>query len=71
MDKIAPDERFSSQTLVEDLRKRHLEAFYFVETRLLLEEILRTRREGDVILFMSNGSFDNLPARLLAALGEE
>lgn len=70
MDKIAPDERFSSRTLVEDLRKRDLQASYFAETRLLLEEILRTSREGDVVLFMSNGAFDNLPTRLLAALGE-
>jgi UDP-N-acetylmuramate: L-alanyl-gamma-D-glutamyl-meso-diaminopimelate ligase len=68
MDKIAPEERFSSKTLVEDLRRRDLDASYFAETHLLLEEILRTRREGDVVLFMSNGSFDNLPTRLLAAL---
>jgi len=68
MEKIAPEERFSSRTLVEDLRKRGLEAFYFDDTRLLLEEILRTSREGDVVLIMSNGSFDNLPMKLLKAL---
>ena len=71
MDKIAPEERFSSQILAEELRRRHLEASYFAETRLLLDEILRTIRQGDVVLFMSNGSFDNLPARLLSALDEE
>jgi len=68
MEKIAVHERFSSRKLVEDLRERGLEALYFAETRLILEEILRTGREGDVILFMSNGGFDNLPARLLSAL---
>jgi UDP-N-acetylmuramate: L-alanyl-gamma-D-glutamyl-meso-diaminopimelate ligase len=68
MDKIAPEERFSSQKLVEDLRRRGLEASYFRETSLILEELLRSSREGDVILFMSNGAFDNLPTRLLAAL---
>jgi UDP-N-acetylmuramate: L-alanyl-gamma-D-glutamyl-meso-diaminopimelate ligase len=70
MDKIAPEERFSSQKLVEDLRRKGLEAFYFAETRVLLEEILRTGREGDVVLIMSNGSFDSLPARLLSALDD-
>jgi UDP-N-acetylmuramate: L-alanyl-gamma-D-glutamyl-meso-diaminopimelate ligase len=68
MDKIASEERFSSRKLVEDLRRKGVDAFYFPETRLLMDEILRTGREGDVVLIMSNGSFDNLPARLLASL---
>jgi len=68
MEKIAFGERFSSLKLVEDLRKKGLEAFYFSETRSLLEDIVRTSREGDVVLIMSNGSFDNLPANLLKAL---
>jgi UDP-N-acetylmuramate: L-alanyl-gamma-D-glutamyl-meso-diaminopimelate ligase len=68
MDTIPQDERFSSRKLVEDLRNRGLDAYYFPETSSLLEEILRTSREGDVVLIMSNGAFDNLAVRLLTRM---
>ena len=68
-EKIPVEERFSSVGLVEDLNRKGLRAFYFPDTALLLEEILGRSRAGDVILFMSNGSFDNLPDRMLAGLG--
>ena len=68
-EKIPVEERFSSAGLVEDLSRKGLSAFYFPDTALLLEEILRQSRAGDVVLFMSNGSFDNLPGRMLARLG--
>jgi len=47
-----------------------LSAFYFPDTALLLEDLLQQGRAGDVVLFMSNGSFDNLPDRLLKKLKE-
>jgi UDP-N-acetylmuramate: L-alanyl-gamma-D-glutamyl-meso-diaminopimelate ligase len=67
-EKIPIQERFSSAKLVEDLRRRGLKASYFLNTDLLLEQVLKEIRAGDVVLFMSNGSFDNLPARLLDRL---
>ena len=69
-EKIPAEERFSSEALVEDLKRKGVSAFYFPDTALLLEELLRLSRAGDVILFMSNGSFDDLPARMLARVGE-
>jgi len=69
MEKIQPDERFSSAALVGDLRQRGLEAFYFPSTDQLLEGLLKTAQEGDVILIMSNGAFDNLPRRVLEGIG--
>ncbi|UCF58131.1 MAG: UDP-N-acetylmuramate:L-alanyl-gamma-D-glutamyl-meso-diaminopimelate ligase [Deltaproteobacteria bacterium] len=65
MEKIPPAERFSSIKLVEDLKKRGLKAFYCPDTNHLLNEILRQIREGDIILIMSNGPFDNLPQRVM------
>jgi len=67
-EKIPVEQRFSSAGLVEDLNRKGLSAFYFPDTALLLEELLRQSRAGDVVLFMSNGSFDNLPERLLKRL---
>jgi len=68
MENIPPAERFSSQKLVTDLRERGLEATYSPDTNHLLDEILGRTREGDVVLIMSNGSFDNLVDRLLTRL---
>jgi len=68
MEKVPPGERFSSSRLVEDLRKRHLQAFYFPNTDQLLEELVKGCRTGDVVLFMSNGGFDNLPRRFFESL---
>ncbi|HYQ59980.1 MAG TPA: hypothetical protein VEP29_02950, partial [Desulfatiglandales bacterium] len=64
------EKRFSSAGLVEDLNRKGLSAFYFPDTALLLEDLLQQGRAGDVVLFMSNGSFDNLPERLLKKLKE-
>jgi len=68
MEKIPSSERFSSSKLVENLKERGLKAGYCPNTNLLLDEIINQSREGDVILIMSNGSFDNLPDRLLKRL---
>ena len=68
MEKIPLEERLSSRELVEELKRRGLKAAYSPDTDHLLEEIIRQSREGDLILFMSNGPFDNLPQRLLDRL---
>ncbi|MGD9038992.1 MAG: UDP-N-acetylmuramate:L-alanyl-gamma-D-glutamyl-meso-diaminopimelate ligase [Desulfobacteraceae bacterium] len=65
MEKIPPRERFSSKELVKALNGRGLKAFYAPDTNHLLDEIIQQSREGDLILIMSNGPFDNLPQRLL------
>jgi UDP-N-acetylmuramate: L-alanyl-gamma-D-glutamyl-meso-diaminopimelate ligase len=69
-EKIPVEQRFSSEALVEDLNRRGLSAFYFPDTALLLEDLLQRSSAGDVVLFMSNGSFDNLPERFLKKLKE-
>ena len=66
--KIAPHERFSSEKLVTDLRKRGLQAHYFPDTDPTIDFLTATARAGDVILIMSNGGFDNIHARLLQHL---
>jgi len=67
-EKTPQKERFSSGELVEALHRRGLDAVYSPDTTVLLEEILGRCRSGDVLLFMSNGSFDNLPTRVLERL---
>ncbi len=68
MEKIPAGERFSSQELVNSLKRRGLKAFYCPDHDNLLKEIMRQVHRDDVILIMSNGSFDNLHDRLLEML---
>ena len=68
MEKIPPAERFSSQHLVKDIKKRGVNGYYFPNTDQLLGALLGKVRASDVILIMSNGAFDNLPKRLLDLL---
>jgi UDP-N-acetylmuramate-alanine ligase len=50
------------------LKDRGTEAFSFPNTGRLLEDLVRRTRPGDVVLFMSNGAFDNLPERFLTEI---
>ncbi len=68
LEKIPPAERFSSRQLARDLNDRGIEARAYAEPRSLLEDLLRMVRPGDLVLFMSNGPFDGLPQKAMAAL---
>jgi UDP-N-acetylmuramate: L-alanyl-gamma-D-glutamyl-meso-diaminopimelate ligase len=68
MGNVPKGERFSSHALVRALQARGLTALYFPDTDHLLRGLLRNARSGDLVLIMSNGSFDNLHERLLKEL---
>ncbi|MEJ2656078.1 MAG: UDP-N-acetylmuramate:L-alanyl-gamma-D-glutamyl-meso-diaminopimelate ligase [Desulfobacterales bacterium] len=68
LEKIPPRERFSSQQLVEDLKRRGKDANYFSDTDSIIDFLVSKARSGDLILVMSNGSFDNIHERLLTVL---
>ena len=68
MEKIPPQERFSSIKLVNALNQKGLKAFYCSDSEILLKEITSHVQKGDVILIMSNGSFDNIHDKLLDKL---
>ena len=66
--KIPPEERFSSEQLVSDLSARGIEAHFFADTDAIIAFLTFTAKPGDLILIMSNGGFDQIHQRLLAAL---
>ncbi|MBM4293882.1 MAG: UDP-N-acetylmuramate--L-alanine ligase [Deltaproteobacteria bacterium] len=68
--KAPPEDRFSSEKLVQDLKAQGKIAFYFPDTHRLLEALLSRLQPGDIALIMSNGDFDHLLPRLRQALGE-
>jgi UDP-N-acetylmuramate: L-alanyl-gamma-D-glutamyl-meso-diaminopimelate ligase len=66
--KIPAAERFSSEQLVADLKKRGKDAHFFADTDSIVEFLVRQAAAGDLILVMSNGSFDNIHEKLLERL---
>jgi UDP-N-acetylmuramate: L-alanyl-gamma-D-glutamyl-meso-diaminopimelate ligase len=65
---IAGHDRFSSDKLATDLRELGKDAHAFDDTEGILAFLSRVSESGDVVLTMSNGSFDDINARLLTAL---
>jgi UDP-N-acetylmuramate: L-alanyl-gamma-D-glutamyl-meso-diaminopimelate ligase len=68
LEKIPPQERFSSQQLVADLKGQGKNAHYFSDTDAIIDFLVTEANSGDLILVMSNGGFDNIHERLLSAL---
>jgi UDP-N-acetylmuramate: L-alanyl-gamma-D-glutamyl-meso-diaminopimelate ligase len=69
IDDLAPEEVFSAAELAADInRNRPGAARAFPDSDSLLDALNASLRPGDLCLIMSNGAFDNLPARLLRAL---
>lgn len=68
LDKVPETERFSSRKLVNDLKDRGNDAYYFSDTTSIIDFLFETARPGDLILIMSNGGFDNIHERLLKRL---
>jgi UDP-N-acetylmuramate: L-alanyl-gamma-D-glutamyl-meso-diaminopimelate ligase len=68
LDKIPPEERFSSQQLVDDLKHQGRDAHFFPGTDEIIDFLVTIAKSGDLILVMSNGGFDNIHERLLKSL---
>ncbi len=64
-------ERFSARELVKGLKLRGFRAHDAPDPNQLLASLLSEAREGDLVLFMSNGPFDDLPKRFLQELREQ
>jgi UDP-N-acetylmuramate: L-alanyl-gamma-D-glutamyl-meso-diaminopimelate ligase len=69
-DPIPPGGRLSVEDLAAGIARRGPAAFACASTDDIVARMAADAREGDVALIMSNGPFENLKERLLAALGE-
>ena len=68
MDKIDPAERLNTGELVRNIRRRKEQAHLFANSEKLMNFLLDYCRAGDLVLCMSNGSFDSLPVKFFQAL---
>lgn len=68
MDAIPEAERLNTRKLVADIGERVEQSHFFATTDDLIRFLLDRCVSGDLVLCMSNGSFDGLPQRLFQSL---
>jgi UDP-N-acetylmuramate: L-alanyl-gamma-D-glutamyl-meso-diaminopimelate ligase len=65
---LPDDERLSVDAIVDELRALGTRARHFPDTAAIVRTIAEEAREGDIVVVMSNGGFDGIHDKLLAAL---
>jgi UDP-N-acetylmuramate: L-alanyl-gamma-D-glutamyl-meso-diaminopimelate ligase len=68
---LPEDERLSPEQVVADLHAAGVDARYIPEVPRIVEVVSDEAREGDLVVIMSNGGFENIHERLLQALESE
>jgi len=68
LDTLPMSEQFSSVRLAADLAAQGAAARAFPDTEAILAALDDLCREGDIVVILSNGGFDNIHERLLAQL---
>jgi UDP-N-acetylmuramate: L-alanyl-gamma-D-glutamyl-meso-diaminopimelate ligase len=61
-------ERLSAEILVQDLRTAGKDARYIPDTAEIVRTVASDAGNGDLVIIMSNGGFDNIHQKLLSAL---
>jgi UDP-N-acetylmuramate: L-alanyl-gamma-D-glutamyl-meso-diaminopimelate ligase len=65
---LPEDERLSVARLVDDLQRAGRRARHLPAVAEIVDTVAREGREGDLVVIMSNGGFDNIHQKLLTAL---
>jgi UDP-N-acetylmuramate: L-alanyl-gamma-D-glutamyl-meso-diaminopimelate ligase len=67
---LPDEERLSVADLVDEICRAGRKARHVGDAGQIIDTIVAERRDGDVVVIMSNGGFDNIHRRLLARLRE-
>lgn len=66
--KIAEDQRFSTQELIDDLKQENVSARLHSSVDQIVSDLVQRSEKGDVVLIMSNGGFDGIYQKLINGL---
>jgi UDP-N-acetylmuramate: L-alanyl-gamma-D-glutamyl-meso-diaminopimelate ligase len=70
-EELPDDVRLDPERLVDDIVAGGTPARFLDDVSAIVDDLVARSAAGDVVLVMSNGGFDNLHDRLLAALAED
>ena len=65
---LPEDERLSAEQIVADLKETGVHARYIPAVDDIVRTVAKEARDGDLVVVMSNGGFDNIHQKLLSAL---
>ncbi len=65
---LPDDQRLSTEQLVADLKASGKDARYIPRVDDIVATVAKEAREGDLVVVMSNGGFDDIHQKLLTAL---
>jgi UDP-N-acetylmuramate: L-alanyl-gamma-D-glutamyl-meso-diaminopimelate ligase len=65
---LPEEERLSPEQIIEELQRGGVDARYIPAVDDIVRAVARDSREGDLVVVMSNGGFDNIHQKLLTAL---
>ena len=65
---LPEDQRLSTEGVITDLSNAGVDARYIPQTDEIVRTVAREAKEGDLVIVMSNGGFDNIHQKLLDAL---
>ena len=65
---LPEDQRLSAEQLIADLRAMDVDARFIPAVPDIVTTVARDARDGDLVIIMSNGGFDNIHQQLLTAL---
>jgi UDP-N-acetylmuramate: L-alanyl-gamma-D-glutamyl-meso-diaminopimelate ligase len=65
---LPEDERLSAEQIVDDLKQSRVDARYIPVVDDIVRTVAKEAEDGDLIVVMSNGGFDNIHQKLLGAL---
>ena len=70
-EKLAPELRLNLDQLVEDLEKQGRDVHCFPSGGEIVKQVAPRLQTGDKVVIMSNGGFDDIHGKLLAALNQD
>ena len=65
---LPEDQRLSTEGVITDLANAGVDARYIPQTDEIVRTVAREAKDGDLVIVMSNGGFDNIHQKLLDAL---
>jgi UDP-N-acetylmuramate: L-alanyl-gamma-D-glutamyl-meso-diaminopimelate ligase len=65
---LPDDERLSAEQLVDQLKAGGVDARYIPKTDDIVATVAHESRDGDLVVVMSNGGFDDIHRKLLTSL---
>ncbi len=67
-ERLAAEERLDLDSIIKDLQSKGINSQQYTELSTIVDHVEKNAQEGDIILVMSQGAFEELPKKILSRL---